>query len=60
VAVRYSPYWEASTGCVARSSDGMTLVRTPRAGRVSLAFRVEAKRALDVLDGHAGTSCPQS
>jgi hypothetical protein len=57
VAVRYSPYWRASSGCVGRSADGMTVVTTPRAGRVALDFRVDAKRALDVLDGRAGSSC---
>ena len=57
VAVRYSPYWQASAGCVGRGRDGMTVIETPRAGRVELAFRVEAGRALDVLDGHAARTC---
>jgi hypothetical protein len=57
VAVRYSPYWQASSGCVQRSRDGMTLVRTPGAGRVALGFEVDAKRALDVLGGRGGSAC---
>ena len=57
VAVRYSPYWQASSGCVAEARDGMTLVHAPRAGRLALDFRLDAGRALDVLDGRAGADC---
>ena len=57
VAVRYSPYWQASAGCVGRSADGMTLVRTTGRGKVSLDFAVDAGRALDVLGGRQSSSC---
>jgi hypothetical protein len=35
----------------------MTLVHSPRAGRIALDFELGAGRALDVLDGHAGSTC---
>jgi hypothetical protein len=39
LAVRYMPYWEVKRGamCVARASDGMTLLEVPRPGRFLLA-----------------------
>jgi hypothetical protein len=60
VAVRYSPYWTSSAGCVARRKDGMTVLRVTRAGVVSLDFSVNAGRALAVLGGSAGSSCAGS
>jgi hypothetical protein len=60
VAVRYSPYWRSSSGCVGRRKDGMTVLRTTRPGVVSLAFSVNAGRALAVLGGSAGSSCAVS
>jgi hypothetical protein len=57
VAVRYSPYWHASSGCVAPRADGMTTLRTARPGVVSLDFSVNAGRALAVLGGGSGSTC---
>jgi len=57
VAVRYSPYWHASAGCVAPRADGMTTLRTARAGVVSLDFSLNAGRALAVLGGGSGSTC---
>jgi hypothetical protein len=57
VAVRYSPYWQPSAGCIARSKTGMIRLTVPRAGVVSLAFAVSAERALDVLTSHTYASC---
>ncbi len=41
--VHFSPYWQASYGCVARAPDGFTEVSSPRAGsvRVAIAFSLE-------------------
>jgi hypothetical protein len=57
VAVRYSPYWHTSAGCVTPRTDGMTTLRTTRPGVVSLDFSVNAGRALDVLGGGSGSTC---
>jgi hypothetical protein len=57
LAVRYSPYWEASAGCVIQGKDGMTWLRVARAGVVSLTFRVTPDRALDVLTNTSHMSC---
>src|SRR5438477_636706 len=42
LAVRWSPYWHASSGCVLRGSDGMIRLPLARAGHVSLRFQVNA------------------
>ena len=57
VAVRYSPYWHASAGCVKPRRDGMTTLRATGAGVVSLDFSLNAGRALDVLGGGSGSTC---
>ncbi len=42
VAVRWSPYWHASSGCLTRSPHGMVQLRTPAAATVRIAFDVDA------------------
>jgi len=39
IAVHWSPYWHASSGTLARTSDGMTELRTTGAATVRLTFR---------------------
>jgi hypothetical protein len=55
VAIRYSPYWEPSSGCISPSSDGMVRLRVRRAGVVSIRFAVNAERALATVAGLWGT-----
>jgi len=55
VAVRWSPYWHASLGCLSRGKDGMLRVSTLRPHFVRLRFRVGAKRALEELAGQQPT-----
>jgi hypothetical protein len=50
VAVRWSPYWHASTGCLARDG-GMLRLRTRNAATVRLAFDVDAGSLLDAFAG---------
>ncbi len=51
IAVRWSPYWRASDGCLSSGKDGMLRLRT-RAGRtVGIVFRVDADRAFEALTG---------
>ena len=51
IAVRYSPYWRASMGCLSRGDDGMLRLQTRAARIVTIVFRVNASRALDQLAG---------
>jgi len=51
VAVRWSPYWHASLGCLSRGPDGMLRVVTRRPHYVRLTFHVNATRALEELAG---------
>ncbi|HEX3225436.1 MAG TPA: hypothetical protein VHQ89_05030 [Gaiellaceae bacterium] len=55
VAVRWSPYWHASLGCLSRGKDGMLRVSTLKPHFVRLRFRVGAKRALEELAGQQPT-----
>jgi hypothetical protein len=57
VAIRYTPYWGASAGCVREARDGMTRLTVPRAGTVKLAFSWTPERALDVVAGTPASDC---
>ena len=51
IAVRWSPYWRASDGCLSKGKDGMIRLRTRGPQKVGLMFRVDAAHALDQLAG---------
>ena len=51
IAVRWSPYWRASHGCLSRGSDGMLRLTTSQPQAVRLSFVVNADSALDTLTG---------
>jgi hypothetical protein len=51
IAVRWSPYWRASHGCLRRGKDGMLRLTTRQARTVRLVFQVDARRALGELAG---------
>jgi len=51
VALRHSPYWQASAGCLTRGLDGMLRLTVARPGTIHLAFDVDAGRALAALAG---------
>ena len=55
IAVRWSPYWHASLGCLAKGKDEMIRLTTRRAHFVRLTFRVNAARALDEIVGQQPT-----
>jgi hypothetical protein len=55
IAVRWSPYWRASLGCLAKGRDGMVRLTTRRAHFVRLTFRVDATRAFEELAGQQPT-----
>ena len=58
VAVRWSPYWHASTGCLTRADGGMLQLRTGGPARVRIGFDVDATSLFNALDGTAPT-CSQ-
>jgi hypothetical protein len=51
IAVRWSPYWRASHGCVREGKDGMLRLSTRRPRLVWIVFDVDAERALGELAG---------
>ena len=55
IAVRWSPYWQSSAGCVGKGKDGMIRLTTRQAEYVRLDFQVNAERALDELTGISPT-----
>ena len=57
LAIRYSPYWMASTGCLDPGQDSMIRLRIPTAGTVKLSIHVNARRALDAFAGQRPQTC---
>jgi hypothetical protein len=55
IAVRYSPYWRASHGCLSKGKDGMLRLATRRPRTVALVFDIDAGRAFGQLAGEAHT-----
>jgi hypothetical protein len=51
VAVRYSPYWRASHGCVVRARDGMTTLTVNRPATIVLSFDMNIHRSIEALTG---------
>jgi hypothetical protein len=57
IALRYSPYWETSAGCLTRGDDGMLRLASPHGGRVALRFDVDAGAALRAVAGRPSRVC---
>ena len=57
LAIRWSPYWRSSSGCLARGHDGMLRLTVRRARWVWLRFDVDARRALAAVAGRHGPVC---
>jgi len=53
VAVRWSPYWRASTGCLVPSDDGMVELRTHSPATVRIRFDVNASSLLATFAGRS-------
>jgi hypothetical protein len=53
LAVRWSPYWQATTGCLSPTRGGMLRLRTRVAGQVGIAFDVDPTSLLDAFAGTA-------
>jgi hypothetical protein len=57
LAIRYSPYWMASSGCLDPGNDSMIRLRIPAPGTVKLSIHVNARRALDAFTGQRPQTC---
>jgi hypothetical protein len=57
VAIRYTPYWSVSSGCVSQTRDGMTALTVAQGGSVLLSVHWTAEGALDVAAG-GPARCP--
>lgn len=57
IAVRYSPYWRSSTGCLSAGGDGMLRLRTFGPGAVRLRFHVGLSGVLRALGGDTSPTC---
>jgi hypothetical protein len=57
LAIKYSPYWRTSAGCLDPEPDGMTRISLSRSGVVELAFTVTAARALASITGGEPDDC---
>jgi hypothetical protein len=56
IAVRWSPYWHASAGCLTRGAGGMVRLTTRTAATVRIGFDVDAGSLFDAFAG-AVPSC---
>jgi hypothetical protein len=56
VKVRWSPYWQASDGCIAHGPGGMVRLLARHAGLVELRFRLNVGRGLQALAGTIGST----
>jgi hypothetical protein len=57
LAIRYSPYWAASPGCLEAGDDSMIRLHAFAPGDVKLRFHVNASRALAALTGDKPQDC---
>ncbi|MDX6664099.1 MAG: hypothetical protein QOG68_305 [Solirubrobacteraceae bacterium] len=57
IAIRYSPHWRASEGCLSSGADGMLRLRMGRPGPVRMRFDVSLGSALRALKGDASPVC---
>src|SRR5256885_16102946 len=57
LAIRYSPYWMASTGCLDPGKDSMIRLRIPAPGNVTLSIHVNARRVVAAFAGERPQTC---
>ncbi len=57
LAVRWSPYWKTSAGCLSKRRDGMITLAAHKPGRIQLVFDVDAGRAFAAMRGKHGPRC---
>jgi hypothetical protein len=59
VAIRWSPYWDASTGCLLRGPGGLLRLRTPAAATVRIGFHIDASSLFDAFS-RTTPRCPNA
>lgn len=57
IAVRHSPYWQATAGCLTEGADSMLRLRAREPGIVALVFDVQPRRALAAVAGRDVRDC---
>jgi hypothetical protein len=57
IAVRYSPYWQPSSGCLYEGGDGMLQLQVRGPGLVRIRFGVSVPVMLQVLAARAAPAC---
>jgi hypothetical protein len=57
IAVRWSPYWRTSDGCLSETKDNMMQLRTRAARRVTITLQLSLDDALDELAGASQPKC---
>jgi hypothetical protein len=57
IAIRYTPYWHTSAGCVWAGKDRMIRLTTRRPGLVKMTFHVDAGRVLTEMAGGQPKPC---
>ena len=57
IAVRYSPYWRSSQGCITKGPDEMLRLNTASSGPIVLNFDFEAGRLLQPFRAAPAASC---
>ena len=57
IAVRYTPFWHASTGCVSAGKDHMIRLKTPGPATVKMTFSVTASKVLTEMTGDQPKPC---
>jgi hypothetical protein len=55
IAIRWSPYWHASAGCLAPMKSGLLRLRTRKPATVRIRFDVDASSLVDAFAGAAPT-----
>ncbi len=60
LAIRYSPYWHPSAGCLEEGKDSMIRLSMRNAGTTALSFDVDAGQALSTLAGTKTRTCAGS
>jgi hypothetical protein len=59
VAIRWSPYWHASTGCLMRGPGGLLRLRTRAPATVRIGFDIDASSLFDAFS-HTTPGCPRA
>jgi len=57
IAIRYTPYWHASVGCVSAGQDGMIRLKAARPGLVKMTFDIDPSRVLTEMTGGRPAPC---